>query len=131
MRDHSPDNSDTNRRKRPVKKASRKPPKAKRPKRKRSVIHVVCNKEFKYWLVRAIRLYDEDGNKLDGFYSTPGAGLIGAYYASYRCPTKAKAVHLARTEAQLHRPSSVIIHRADGQFQEERSFGTDPRASKG
>jgi hypothetical protein len=125
--DHSPDNSDTRRRRRPAVKATRQ----RKSKPKRSVIHVVPDSPPGGWLVRAVKVFDAQGNRLEGFLSRPGAGLIGAYFAAYQCPTKAEAIHLARTEARLHEPSSVVIHGKNGKFQEERSYGTDPRRTKG
>lgn len=131
--DHSPDNSDTNRRKRPVKKASRKPPKAKRPKRKRSVIHVVPDSMMGGWLVRAVKVFDEAGNRLEGFLSQPGQGLIGAYFAAYQCRTKAEAIHLARTEGLLHQPAQVVIHNAKGRIASDATIpkSSDPRKTRG
>ncbi len=47
--------------------------------------------------------------------------------------TKAKAVKTATATASKDKRSSVVIHKADGKVQEERTYprGSDPRKSKG
>lgn len=102
-------------------------------KAKRSIIHVVYDRTFDRWLVRAVKIFDAEGNRVEGFSGSPGARLSSVYYAACQCETKAEAIHLARTEAQLHEPASVVIHGKDGKFQEERTFprSSDSRRSKG
>lgn len=106
-------------------------PKVKKLKRKLSIIHVVPDSFSNAWLVRAIRLWDAEGNRLDGFMALPGSGLVGAYYAAYQVSTKPEAIHLARTEAQLHLPATVIVHDRDGKIEDEKSFGMKPTRSEG
>ena len=47
--------------------------------------------------------------------------------------TKAKAVKTATATASKDKRSSVVIHKADGKVQEERTYprGSDPSKSKG
>lgn len=40
--------------------------------------------------------------------------------------TKEEAVSIARGAAQGNRPSQLIIHKMDGQIQEEYTYGDDP-----
>ena len=50
--------------------------------------------------------------------------------ASFNVETKQEAVDLGR--AQMKRAEGqLIIHKTDGQFQEERTYGSDPYPPKG
>lgn len=44
---------------------------------------------------------------------------------------KVRAVELAREHAQANEPSQIVIHTRDGKIEEERTYGDDPRSSKG
>jgi len=45
--------------------------------------------------------------------------------------TKQIAIDKARELAKRFTKSQIIIHKKNGQFQEERTYGSDPRSSKG
>jgi len=51
--------------------------------------------------------------------------------ASSRHETQSDAIDAARAIAQNNQESQVIIHRKDGKFREERTFGNDPYPPKG
>ena len=46
-------------------------------------------------------------------------------------PTKGEAVRAAVSMAHENEPSQVKIHKEDGTFEEERTFGDDPFPPKG
>lgn len=55
----------------------------------------------------------------------------GAQRASSVHPTQAAAIATATAAARDRGVGSVVIHGADNKFREERTFGVDPRKSKG
>lgn len=56
----------------------------------------------------------------------------GGERASAKTGTKEEAVQEARRIARnVDGPSQVIIHKADGKIQEERTYGNDPYPPKG
>lgn len=55
----------------------------------------------------------------------------GAERASVTGPTKAEVQQKTIDMAKNHGHASVIIHGKDGKIQEERTYGDDPRATKG
>lgn len=50
-------------------------------------------------------------------------------YASFK--TKTEAVRAGVKEARSHEAGQLIIHKKNGRFQEERTYGFDPPRSKG
>lgn len=118
--DESPDNFDTNRRKRPAVKA--------KPRGKRSIIHVVYDRTFTQWLVRAVKVFDAAGNRLEGF-----EGADGIYFAAYACPTQTGAIKLARDEAGLYECVQIVIHNKEGRISRDITLprSSDPRKTRG
>ncbi|MDV6167903.1 DUF2188 domain-containing protein [Flavobacterium sp. DG1-102-2] len=57
--------------------------------------------------------------------------MEGALRASIVSKTKEEVLEKTIQLAQNREPSSVIIHKADGTIQEERSYGSDPYPPKG
>ena len=45
--------------------------------------------------------------------------------------TKDEAIERARTKAHRSLPSQVIVHRADGTFEQEFTYGDDPYPPRG
>jgi hypothetical protein len=44
---------------------------------------------------------------------------------------KADALAIAKTIAEANKPSQVVVHKRNGQFQTEYTYGNDPKRSKG
>jgi len=57
--------------------------------------------------------------------------MEGAIRASVVSKSKEEVLERTIKLAQRRIPSSVLIHKADGTFQEERSYGSDPYPPKG
>lgn len=57
--------------------------------------------------------------------------LENAERASVTGATKQEVIELTISLARNREPSSVIIHQADGSFQEERTYGNDPYPPRG
>ena len=55
----------------------------------------------------------------------------GADRASRVASTKADAVRIAAELARNRGPSQVVIHKADGKIQGERTYGKDPYPPRG
>lgn len=51
--------------------------------------------------------------------------------AVFELPTKIEAVQKAAAEGRLAHRAQVIIHKADGTIEEERTYGDDPFPPKG
>ena len=56
---------------------------------------------------------------------------FGAQRASRVFPTKAEAVAYARTRVPENAEYQTMIHKQNGQFQEERTYKNDPKRTKG
>ncbi len=56
--------------------------------------------------------------------------LEGNERASFRAPTKQEAVQKGREQMDRAR-GQILIHKTDGAFQEERTYGKDPYPPKG
>ena len=54
-----------------------------------------------------------------------------AYQFEAVVDTKADAEEIAKREARERPPSQVIVHRQDGTFEYESTYGDDPPESKG
>lgn len=72
--------------------------------KERTIYHVTYNHEAEVWEVKQ----EEDARPA----------------ISYE--TKEQAVSIARGAAQGNQPSQLIIHRQDGEVQEEHTYGDDP-----
>lgn len=55
----------------------------------------------------------------------------GGTRASEVFDTKDKAVDEAQNLAKKQEPSQILIHGQDGKIQEERTYGQDPKRTKG
>ena len=88
-------------------------------KSKRSIIHVVYRRSLSVWLVLYVRLFDDEGDRME--------------LKPERCVSKEKAEKIGRKDAKDFQPSSLRIHRKDGTIQEERTYprSSDPKRSKG
>lgn len=102
-----------------------------RMKRKRSVIHVLYRKAYLPlpWVVKVIHLYDE--NNVDRAKEQPCVN--GQSREVWRWRTKALALTEAIGIAKAWEPSSLRIHKRDGEIQEERTYprASDPKRTKG
>jgi len=60
-------------------------------------------------------------------------GKSGAWEPWYGGGTKAEMLIVAVKHAKAHQPSSLVIRKKDGKFQEERTYprSSDPRRRKG
>lgn len=56
---------------------------------------------------------------------------VGAQRASVVAPTKAEAVGETAAIAKNQGNSQVLIKNSEGKFQSERTYGNDPRKTKG
>lgn len=75
----------------------------------RTIYHVVYDSDERHWEVK----------------------LQGAQRASFVFETKEKAIEKARALAKNNRPSQVIVHKMDGTFETEWTYGDDPLSSPG
>lgn len=71
--------------------------------------------------------YHVTADKKKGGWKVTLTGASLQYNFKTKPPAVQKAVELARKS----KPSQVLIHKLDGKIQEERTYGDDPRRSKG
>jgi len=72
------------------------------------------------------RQYHVTADKKGGWKVTE-TGQPDVYHFETKPPAVEKGMQLARR----HKPSQLLIHKKDGKIQEERTYGNDPRSSKG
>jgi uncharacterized protein DUF2188 len=64
-------------------------------------------------------------SKRDKAWSVKGGGREQSY------STKPEAVRAAASEGRRHGHAQVVIHGVDGKIKQERTYGADPRRTKG
>lgn len=57
--------------------------------------------------------------------------VSGSAKADARFRTKVEAIRAAVAEGRAHGNAQVVIKKRDGRIQSERTYGNDPRRSKG
>lgn len=80
-------------------------------KKKRAIYNVHFSKTLKHWRKWVITLRS---GKLIGW-----------------AIEKPEAISIAVSLARTNQPSQVVIYKEDGRIQSERTYGNDPRRSKG
>jgi hypothetical protein len=73
----------------------------------------------------ARRKYDVSPNKREGGWVIKSGGT------SEKFKTKTMAIASATKSAKNHGNAQVVIRKKDGSIQSERTYGNDPRRSKG
>lgn len=66
-------------------------------------------------------------DRKNGGWKVTLTGKPGQHNFETKPPAVQKAVQLAKK----NKPSQVLVHKRDGKVQEERTYGDDPRRSKG